>query len=92
MSSSCTSAPATIDPTLLVLPADSDDDLTDPPTIAKVQGYKHNKKVAGSQQKSKGKQRVQDDQSHKHKHISDDEDIKDIEEEGSKCGYPPRCW
>ncbi|KAF8220718.1 hypothetical protein L208DRAFT_1382558 [Tricholoma matsutake] len=63
MSLSRTSAPAAIDSTLLVLLADSDDDLTDPPTIAKVQGYKPNKRIAGSQQKAKGKQRAQDEQS-----------------------------
>lgn len=88
MSLSHTSAPAAIDSTLLVLLADSDDDLTDPPTIAKVQGYKPNKKIAGSRQKAKGKQRAQDEQSHKRKHVLDKEDIEDVEEEASKHGHP----
>jgi hypothetical protein len=51
-----------------------------------VQNYKPNKKIAGSRQKAKGKQRAQDEQSRKRKHVSDDKDIEDVEEEGSKRG------
>ena len=44
-----------IDPTLQPLPLGTDVDLSDPPTIAKAQGHKPSKKVAGSRQKGKGK-------------------------------------
>jgi hypothetical protein len=45
-----------IDLTLQPLPLGTDIDLSDPLTIAKAQGHKPSKKVAGSHQKEKGKQ------------------------------------
>jgi hypothetical protein len=47
-----------IDLTLQPLLLGTDDDLSDPPTIAKAQGHKPSKKIAGSCQKGKGKQRA----------------------------------
>lgn len=44
-----------IDPALVPLPSVLDADLSDPPTIAKAQGHRASKKVAGSCQKGKGK-------------------------------------
>jgi hypothetical protein len=90
-----------IDPTLQPLPLGTDDDLSDPPTIAKAQGHKPSKKVAGSRQKGKGKQRAvtpdtarrskgkDDKRGRKRKHVSDGEDDDDdMEEETSKRGRP----
>lgn len=54
----------------------------------RVQGYKTSMKVTGSWQKGKGKQHAHDEQGHKCKHISDVEDVEEVEDEGSKCGRP----
>ncbi|KAF8226503.1 hypothetical protein L208DRAFT_1173386, partial [Tricholoma matsutake] len=89
------------DPTLQPLLLGTDDNLSDPLTIAKAQGHKPSKKVAGSHQKGKGKQHAvtpdtacqskgkDNIRGHKHKHVSDGEDDDDdMEEETSKRGRP----
>ncbi|KAJ3493768.1 hypothetical protein NLJ89_g10943 [Agrocybe chaxingu] len=91
-----------IDPALISLPDDSDDDLTDGPTIAKAHGHLPTSKVAGARcDKSKakakaapsaprgvkGKAKAGANPSRKRRHQAVSEDDKD-EDKGAKHGCP----
>ncbi|CAA7268225.1 unnamed protein product [Cyclocybe aegerita] len=87
---------AVIDPALLPLPEVSDDDLSDPVTIVKSRGHAAAKKVAGSCQKGKGKQRAVLTESRdkgkekatarKRRHASDDEEVEVVAKRGRPKG------
>ncbi|CAA7263351.1 unnamed protein product [Cyclocybe aegerita] len=93
-----TASPSTavIDLALLPLPEVSDDDLSDPVTIVKSRGHAAAKKVAGSRQKGKGKQRAVLTESRdkgkekatarKHRHASDDEEVEVVAKRGRPKG------
>ncbi|KAJ3511822.1 hypothetical protein NLJ89_g3877 [Agrocybe chaxingu] len=91
-----------IDPALISLPDDSNDDLTDGPTIAKAHGHLPTSKVAGARRDkgkakakaapsaprgAKGKAKAVADPSRKRKRQAVSEDDED-EDEGAKRGRP----
>ncbi|CAA7270633.1 unnamed protein product [Cyclocybe aegerita] len=87
---------AVIDPALLPLPEVLDDDLSDPVTIVKSRGHAAAKKVAGSRQKGKGKQRAvltksrnkgkEKATARKRRHASDDEEVEVVAKRGRPKG------
>ncbi|CAA7260124.1 unnamed protein product [Cyclocybe aegerita] len=87
---------AVIDPVLLPLPEVSDNDLSDPVTIVKSRGHAAAKKVAGSRQKGKGKQRAVLTESRdkgkekatarKRRHALDDEEVEVVAKRGRPKG------